>query len=351
MPWNGSGTFSRTNGTQTGSTTWANARDAGNNITASQHDTHDQDLADGINACLTKNGENGPTGNFSPANDDTSDLGIQSKRWQDLFLSGAVKDSSGNELIKFTSVASAVNEVTAVNAATGNSPTIAATGGDTNIALTLSGKGTGAVILGQATSTDVRLAADQPITDSSGNELLKFTKVASAVNELTLSNNSTGNHPTLSATGGDSSINITLTPKGTGTVSLPSVGGAGVATQANMESASATDLIVTPGRVKYSPNAAKWWAYWDSAGTLHSGTNVSSITDNATGAWTVNLTTAFSVNLHSTWATTMVSTAAFLLSWVNQVTQNIQFACYANFATGTKSDGDGYYNAGGFGDL
>lgn len=57
----------------------------------------------------------------------------------------SITDNSGNELIKLAKTASAVNEVTVTNAATGNAPAISATGGDTNIALKLSGKGTGAV--------------------------------------------------------------------------------------------------------------------------------------------------------------------------------------------------------------
>lgn len=64
MPWNGSGTFSRTNGVNTGSTTWQQDRDAGTKILASRHDTHDQDLGDGINNALAKDGQNAATGDI-----------------------------------------------------------------------------------------------------------------------------------------------------------------------------------------------------------------------------------------------------------------------------------------------
>jgi len=58
----------------------------------------------------------------------------------------AIDDANGNELIKFPStVASAVNAPTIANAATANSPTISATSDDTNIDITLTPKGTGAV--------------------------------------------------------------------------------------------------------------------------------------------------------------------------------------------------------------
>lgn len=54
-------------------------------------------------------------------------------------------DSSGNEVIKTASVASAVNEVTIKNAATGNPAIVQATGGDTNVGLNLVPKGSGTV--------------------------------------------------------------------------------------------------------------------------------------------------------------------------------------------------------------
>lgn len=60
MPWS-AGTFSRTDGTRTGTTVWTQARDAGVNILAADHDTHDQDIATGINSTLAKDGSNAPS--------------------------------------------------------------------------------------------------------------------------------------------------------------------------------------------------------------------------------------------------------------------------------------------------
>lgn len=56
------------------------------------------------------------------------------------------------------------------------------------------------------------------ITDDSGNEYIKVSKVATAVNEVTVKNNSTTNYPEIQATGGDSNIGIKFVPKGTGAV-------------------------------------------------------------------------------------------------------------------------------------
>ena len=54
-------------------------------------------------------------------------------------------DENANEQIKFTTTASATNEITIANAAAGNAPVISATGGDTNVGLTLTPKGTGRI--------------------------------------------------------------------------------------------------------------------------------------------------------------------------------------------------------------
>lgn len=54
-----------------------------------------------------------------------------------------VQDPNGNSILATTYVASAVNQITASNAATGNAPSIVATGTDANIDLELKGKGTG----------------------------------------------------------------------------------------------------------------------------------------------------------------------------------------------------------------
>jgi len=56
-----------------------------------------------------------------------------------------IDDDSGNQQIIFNKTASAVNEVTLANAATGNNPNFTASGDDTNIGINFTPKGTGAV--------------------------------------------------------------------------------------------------------------------------------------------------------------------------------------------------------------
>lgn len=65
MPWNGSGSFTRTNGDNTGATLWEQDAADGVDIVTDRHDTHDQDLASGINDCLTKDGQNAATADLN----------------------------------------------------------------------------------------------------------------------------------------------------------------------------------------------------------------------------------------------------------------------------------------------
>ncbi len=58
-----------------------------------------------------------------------------------------IGDENGNEQIIFQTTSSAVNQFDVTNAATGNAPELSATGGDTNIDLKLTPKGTGQVVI------------------------------------------------------------------------------------------------------------------------------------------------------------------------------------------------------------
>jgi hypothetical protein len=56
------------------------------------------------------------------------------------------------------------------------------------------------------------------IIDENSNEQIKFTTTASATNEITIANAAASNNPSISATGGDTNVGLTLTPKGIGRV-------------------------------------------------------------------------------------------------------------------------------------
>jgi len=75
-------------------------------------------------------------------------------------IGGTISDSNSNEMIILNPTGSAVNEFTFTNAATGNPPTLGATGTDTNINLNLIGKGAGSVQLGKAAFSAIEITSD-----------------------------------------------------------------------------------------------------------------------------------------------------------------------------------------------
>jgi hypothetical protein len=81
------------------------------------------------------------------------------------------------ELVKFAETASAVNEITVTNSATGTAPEIAATGDDTNIDLKLTPKGTGKLNLDGIKFPNADGSSGQALTtDGSGN--LSFSTIS-----------------------------------------------------------------------------------------------------------------------------------------------------------------------------
>jgi hypothetical protein len=107
MAWNGAGSFSRTNGTHTGTTVWQQDAAADVDIEADRHDTHDQDLAAGINAALAKNGENAMTGDLNMGSQDITNAGSAT-------FSGTVDASA------FTISGTPIDEVIGAGLSTGN---------------------------------------------------------------------------------------------------------------------------------------------------------------------------------------------------------------------------------------
>lgn len=71
---------------------------------------------------------------------------------------------------------------------------------------------------------------------------------------------------------------------------------ADIATQAQQETGTSLLAVVTPGRQHFHPSAAKGWVKFNGTGTvaINASHNVSSITDNGTGDYTINWNTDFS---------------------------------------------------------
>jgi hypothetical protein len=93
---------------------------------------------------------------------------------------GFVADANGNEQIKFTTTASAVNELTVVNSTTGNAPEISSTGGDTNIDLKITPKGSGNLILDGISFPNADGTANQVLT-TDGSGVLSFATASTGL--------------------------------------------------------------------------------------------------------------------------------------------------------------------------
>ena len=122
----------------------------------------------------------------------------------------AIADDSGNEYLKFAKTASAVNEITITNSATGNSPDLSVTGGDTNIGLSITTKGTGLIKF-----NDSAYFPEATLTDGA---TITWDASVAQVAKVTLGGNRTLSAPTNGATG--QFISLLVIQDGTGSRTL-----------------------------------------------------------------------------------------------------------------------------------
>ena len=109
-----------------------------------------------------------------------------------------IADENGNEQIIFQTTSSAVNQFDVTNAATGNPPSIKATGGDTNIDFNISAKGTGHVtVLGDTNSGAIQFNCEN---NSHGQILKAQPHSAGVTNEMLLPDGSSSTLVSLVAT-------------------------------------------------------------------------------------------------------------------------------------------------------
>ena len=139
-----------------------------------------------------------------------------------------IADENSNEQIIFQTTSSAVNQFDVTNAATGNAPSISATGDDTNIDVAIIPKGSGETKVGTG-------SANATVTSSGAHDLILDTNSGTNSGNITITDGSNGN--------------ITLTPNGTGDVVASAdtltVGDSGAA--ATINSYGAGTLTVTTG--------------------------------------------------------------------------------------------------------
>ncbi len=83
MPWNGSGLFTRVRN-------WVTDKNNGIKIVASLHDSEDDNLANGLNNCVTKDGQSKMAADFAPNSDTAYDLGTSSQAWRNINAKGTM---------------------------------------------------------------------------------------------------------------------------------------------------------------------------------------------------------------------------------------------------------------------
>lgn len=149
-----------------------------------------------------------------------------------IVLSGAGSGSAclggttcANSSLSAVTVASAVARVNITGGATGVAPIVAALG-ETNLGLALNGAGTGAVLLGGTTTT---------------NAPLQVAHGTANVTNVLLTGGNTGVSPTIAAAG-ETNLDLTLTPAGTGQVN---VGNSTTCTGTTTATCSAQRFIVS----------------------------------------------------------------------------------------------------------
>ena len=99
------------------------------------------------------------------------------------------------------------------------------------------------------------------ILDENSNEQIKFSTTGSAVNEFTVANAATGNAPAISVTGGDSNIDLNITPKGYGRATFNGQGKIqSVAEKVTTEATAAT------GTINYDVLTQAVWNFTSDAG-------------------------------------------------------------------------------------
>jgi hypothetical protein len=214
--------------------------------------------------------------------------------------------------------------------------------GANNLGLTLNGakvvdySTTGVAITGTfAASGNVAIKTDKfTVAAASGNTVVAGTLGVTGAATLSSTLSVSGTTTLQSAVQINSNVTVT------GAVSGATAAGAMVASQAQMEAASATDVLASPGRLRNHPGVAKAWVKFNTAGTIAASHNVTSVTKNGTGDWTITFTTAFSSVNYSASMTMLASatTIRLLVPYVDAQATGTMTVKTVSSADGTASE-------------
>lgn len=96
---------------------------------------------------------------------------------------------------------------------------------------------------------------------------------------------------------------------GSGALSGATAAGAMIATEAQQETGTATNLLVTPGRQHFHHSAAKAWGTANAAGVISEDYGVATVTDVDVGKIDWNWTTAFTTSTYAPIPSALISEA------------------------------------------
>jgi len=196
-----------------------------------------------------------------------------------LTLSGALTVSSGGLVITGNSTVTGTLDVSGNFAVATNKFTVAAASGNTLVAGTLDVTGN-TVMAGRLTIPD-GTAASPAIRQTAG---------ASDAGMYFIADDQIG-----FSTAGVLRTSVTTTAlTTTGQVVGATAGGTMIATQAEQETGTATDKLVTSGRQHFHPGAAKAWAKFAADGTVAASYNITGVVKDSVGDWTVTIANDFS---------------------------------------------------------
>ena len=345
MPWSGvapNQSFTRTDGTRTGDTTWAQAAAASVKIVTSGHDAHDTDIKDGINAALKKDGGNTATANIPMGGFTVTNIADATARTSPASF-GQTQDNKPHyvSVVGGTGDATTLTPSPAITAyAAGQRFQYLAPGTNTGAAtVNVSGLGAKSITNRDATFTamsagsiisgvmqDIEydgtrfqyLAAPAVLIANDSITYAKIQNVTATSRVLGRKTAGAGDTEEItlselldfisSATKGDLLVRDTaawarlaagssgqiLTANGAGALPSYQAPASPTATQAELEAGASTTVYTSPGRQQFHPSASKAWVRFDSAGTVAASYNITSITDSGAGDWTVNIGTDFS---------------------------------------------------------